>query len=50
MLGKSLLALAALAGRTVVDAAGTDEWETAQRRFAILLGRGDARQTRLGGC
>ena len=47
MLGKSLLALAALAGRTVVDAAGADEWETAQRRFALLLGRGDARQTRL---
>jgi len=47
MLGKSLLALAALAGRTVVDAAGTDEWETAQRRFARLLGRGDAEQTRL---
>ena len=47
MLGKSLLALAALAGRTVVDAAAADEWETAQRRFARLLGRGDAKQTRL---
>jgi hypothetical protein len=47
MLGKSLLELAALAGRTVVDAAAADEWETAQRRFAQLLGRGDAKQTRL---
>ena len=47
MLGKSLLALAAMAGRAVVDAATADEWETAQRRFARLLGRGDAEQTRL---
>jgi len=47
MLGKSLLTLAALAGRTVVDAADADDWETAQRRFAGLLGRGDAEQTRL---
>ena len=47
MLGKSLLTLAALAGRTVVDAAAADEWETAQCRFARLLGRGDAKQTRL---
>ena len=47
MLGKSLLELAALAGRTVVDAAAAEEWETAQRRFARLLGRGDAKQTRL---
>jgi hypothetical protein len=44
-LGKSVLALAALAGRTVVDAAAADEWKTAQRRFARLLGRGDANQT-----
>ena len=47
MLEKSLLTLATLAGRMVVDAAATDEWETAQRRFARLLGRGDAKQTRL---
>ena len=47
MLGRSLLALAALAGQTVVDAAAANDWETAQRRFALLLGRGDARQTRL---
>jgi len=47
MLGKSRTELAALAGRTVVDAAAADEWETVQRRFAQLLGRGDAKQTRL---
>jgi tetratricopeptide repeat protein len=46
-LGGSLVTLAALAGRTVVDAAAADEWETAQRRFARILGRGDAEQTRL---
>ena len=46
-MGGSLLTLAALAGRTVVDAVGADGWETAQRRFARLLGRGDAEQTRL---
>ena len=44
MEGKSLIALASLAGRTVVDAAAADEWETAQRRFALVLGRGDAKQ------
>jgi Tetratricopeptide repeat len=47
MLEKSLLALVTLAGRTVVDAAAADEWETVQHRFARLLGRGDAKQTRL---
>ena len=46
-MGGSLVTLAALAGRTVVDAAAADEWETAQRRFARILGRGDAEQTRL---
>src|SRR6202044_3882851 len=46
-LGGSLLTLAALASRTVVDAAAADEWDTAQRRFAQLLGRGDAEQTRV---
>jgi len=39
--------LATLAGRTVVDAATADEWETARCRFARLLGRGDAKQTLL---
>jgi len=36
-----LLALAALAGDTLVAAATTDVWEAAKRRFARLLGRGD---------
>ena len=47
MLGESLLALATLAGRTVVDAAATDRWETAERGYAKLLGQGNARQTQL---
>ena len=47
MLGESLLALAILAGQVVVDAAAADEWETAQRGFAHVLGYGDAKQTRL---
>jgi hypothetical protein len=36
-----LLALAALAGQTLVAAATTDVWESAKRGFARLLGRGD---------
>lgn len=47
MLAERLLALTALAGRMVVVAAATDEWETARHGFARLLGRGDAEQTRL---
>ena len=47
MLGESLLALATLAGRTVVDAAATDRWETAERGYAKLLGQGNAKQTQL---
>jgi tetratricopeptide repeat protein len=47
MLAERLLALTALAGRMVVVAAATDEWETARRGFAQLMGRGDAKQTRL---
>jgi len=31
----------------VVDAAATEEWETAERGYAQLLGRGDAKQTQL---
>ncbi len=42
-----LSALADLAGRTVVAAATTDAWETAQRGLAQMLGRGDAKQARL---
>ena len=47
MLGESLLTLAALAGQMVVDAAATDGWETAEHGYAQLLGRGDAKQTKL---
>src|SRR6266849_2922587 len=47
MLGECQLTLAALAGRIVVDAVATDGWETAERGYARLLGRGDAKQTRL---
>ena len=36
-----LLALAALAGQTVVAAAATDAWESTKRGFAQLFGRGD---------
>ena len=46
MLRESLLALAALAGQMVVDAAATDGWDTAESEYAQLLGRGDARQTK----
>lgn len=47
MLAERLLALTALAGRMVVVAAATDEWETARSGFAQLLGRGDPEQIRL---
>ncbi len=46
-MAERLLALTALAGRMVVVAAATDEWGTARRGFARLMGRGDAEQTRL---
>ena len=44
MLADTLMALAALAGNTVVAAATTDVWEAA-RRFARLLGCGDPDRT-----
>jgi len=44
MLGESLLALAELAGKMLVDATATEEWETAERGYAQLLGRGHAKQ------
>jgi len=47
MLAESLMALAALAGNTVVAAATTDAWEAARRGFARLLGRGDPKQEQL---
>jgi hypothetical protein len=37
----ALIALAALAGNTVVAAAVTDAWESARKGFARLLGRGN---------
>jgi hypothetical protein len=41
---EALIALAALAGNTVVAAATTDVWEAARRKFARLLGRGDPKK------
>lgn len=41
-----LMALASLAGQTVVTAAVTDAWETARRKFAQLFGRGDAERAK----
>jgi hypothetical protein len=45
MPGEVLIALAQWAGQTVAAAAVTDVWESARRKFARLLGRGDARKT-----
>lgn len=47
MLAEGLLALAALAGKTVVTAAVTDAWEAARGKFARLIGRGDPDKTEL---
>ena len=47
MLAEGLMALASLAGNTVVAAATTDAWGAARRKFAQLLGRGNSRQTEL---
>jgi hypothetical protein len=46
MLAETLMALAALAGNTVVAAATTDAWEAARKGFARLLGRGDPDRTK----
>jgi hypothetical protein len=43
----ALIALAALAGNTVVTAAVTDAWEAARKGFARLVGRGDPDKTKL---
>lgn len=40
-----MMALAMLAGNTVVAAATTDAWEAARHGFARLLGRGDPERT-----
>ena len=47
MLADTLMALAALAGNTVVAAATTDAWEAARRGFARLLGRGEPDRTQV---
>jgi hypothetical protein len=47
MLAEALVALATLAGNTVVAAATTDAWEAAWRGFARLLGRGDPDRTKM---
>jgi hypothetical protein len=46
MPAETLMALAALAGNTVVAAATTDAWEAARKGFARLLGRGDPDRTK----
>lgn len=47
MLAEDLLALATLAGNTVVTAAITDAWEAARHKFGRLLGREDPERTKL---
>ena len=47
VLAEDLLALAALAGNTVVTAAVTDTWEAARDKFVQLLGRGDPDKAKL---
>ena len=44
---EALIALAGLAGNTVVAAATTDAWEACRRGFVRLLGRGDAKKGKL---
>lgn len=44
MLAEALVALASLAGNTIVAAATTDAWEAAKHKFARLLGRGDPKR------
>jgi hypothetical protein len=45
VLAEGLIALASLAGNTVVVAATTDAWEAARHKFARLLGRGNPDRT-----
>jgi hypothetical protein len=47
MLAEDLMALASLAGQSVVAAAVTDAWEAARHAFARLFGRGDPERTEL---
>jgi hypothetical protein len=46
-LAEALIALATLAGNTVVTAAVTDAWESARKGFARLMGRGDPARIKL---
>jgi hypothetical protein len=46
-LADSLMALASLAGNTLVAAAVTDAWENARRGVARLLGRGEPDRTKV---
>jgi hypothetical protein len=43
----ALLALATVAGNTIVAAATTDAWEAARRKVARLLSRGDPKKEQL---
>jgi hypothetical protein len=45
-LTEALLALASLAGRTLVSAATTEAWASARKGFARLLGRDDPERSR----
>jgi hypothetical protein len=45
MLAEGLIALAQWAGQTVAAAAVTDVWETARKKIARLLGRGNPKKT-----
>jgi hypothetical protein len=47
MLVENVMALAALAGRTVVAAASTDAWVACKRGFVRLLGRGDPKKEQM---
>jgi hypothetical protein len=44
---EALIALATLAGNTVVAAATTDAWEAVRHKVARLLGRGDPKKEQL---
>jgi hypothetical protein len=49
VLAEALLALATLAGNTVVAAATTDAWEAARHKLSRLLGRGDPKRAQTAG-
>jgi hypothetical protein len=49
VLAEALLALATLAGNTVVAAATTDAWEAARHKLSRVLGRGDPKRAQTAG-